>query len=141
MQNGGKLLPFSSSFPFQVSLNHLFNNGNMTLLRIDYFILGMGAFLVHIKLSFRLTQMWHISNYFCFSFMFFKCVQFRTQNNLLSFHSQTHNAFHIVNFSKLTLEHFYPQKLCNPYVFALARNIIVFLDFLDSGLSSSLGKI
>ncbi len=79
MQNGGKLLPFSSSFPFQASINHVFNNGNMTLLKIDYLIFGMGAFLVHIKLPFLLTQMWHISNYFCFSFMFFKLVQFKTQ--------------------------------------------------------------
>ncbi len=140
MQNGGKSLAFSSSFPFQTSLNHLLNNGNTTLLIIDYFILGMGAFLVHIKLPFLLTQMWHIWNWFCLSFMFFKRVWFRTQNNLLSLHSQAQNAPHMVNFSKITLKHFYPWKLCSSYVFAFAKDIVVLKKFFGNGLFSSFGK-
>jgi hypothetical protein len=72
--NGAKLLPFSSFLALQASLNHLFNNGNPTLLTIYYLILGMGPFLVHIKLPSLLTQMWHISNRFCFSHMLFNCV-------------------------------------------------------------------
>lgn len=74
IQNCSKLLPHFSSFLYQTFLNHLFNNGNTTLLRICYFILGIVAFLVHIKLPFLLAQMWHISNSFHLSCMFVKNV-------------------------------------------------------------------
>ncbi len=67
---------------------------------------------------------------FVFPTFFSKCVQFKTQNNLLSLHSWTHNAFHTVNFSKIILEQFYPWKLCSLNVSTLTTNIIVFLRFL-----------
>jgi len=89
-----------------------------------------GCFSCSHKTPFPFYQMWHISNYFCLFHMLFKHVQFRTQNNLLSLHSQTHNAFHIVDLSKITLEHFCPWKLCSLDVFKLAKDIKVFLKFL-----------
>jgi len=128
MQNGGKLLPLSSFSPLQASLNHLFSNGNMTSLRVRYLIIGMATFLVHIKLPFLLTQMWHISNHFCFSRMLFEHVRFRTQDDILSLCNQTHNAFHTINISKITLEHFYPWKLCS-YFSTLVRDIVIFKFF------------
>jgi hypothetical protein len=46
----------------------------------------------------------------------------------------------MVNFSKITLEHFYPWKLCSSYVFAFARDIIIFLNLFGIGSSFSFGK-
>ncbi len=106
--NKCKLLPLSSFFPLQASLNHLFHNGNTTSLKVCYFILGMATFLVHVKFPFLLTQMWHISNHSYLSHMFIERVRFRTQDDILSLHSQTHNALHMISISKITLEHFCP---------------------------------
>ncbi len=50
--------------------------------------------------------MWLILDCFCHSHMLFKCVKFRTQNDILSLHNQIPNAFHTINFSMITLEHF-----------------------------------
>jgi hypothetical protein len=131
MWNCGKLLPFSSSFPLQASLNHLFNNGNMTLLNIDYLILGMGAFLVHIKFPFLFTQMWHPQIVFVFLTCFSSVSDLRPKISSFSLHNWTHNALHMVNILKITFELFCPWKLCSLDVFALVKDIIVFLRFLQ----------
>jgi hypothetical protein len=72
------LLLHFSYFPFQASLNHLFNNGNTILLRICYLILGMVAFLVHIKLFFPFCP--NVANCFHLSCMFVKHVNKSWQN-------------------------------------------------------------
>jgi hypothetical protein len=95
------------------------------LLRVCYHIISMATFLVDIKFPFLFTQMWHISNHFCFSCMLFEHVRFRTQDDILSFHSQTHNALHMINISKITLEHLCPWKLCS-YFSTLVRDIVIF---------------
>ncbi len=125
-----KIVAFFFLFPLLNLPKSLVQQWKYNFVENKLLILGMGAFLVHIKLLFLFTQMWHILNYFCLSHMLFKHVRFRTQNNLLSLHSQTHNAFHIVDLSKITLAHFCPWKLCSLDVFKLAKDIRVFLKFL-----------
>jgi hypothetical protein len=141
MQNGGKLLPFSSTFPLQASLNHLFSYGNPTLM------------------TNRLPHSWHrcISCSHKTPFHFLpKCgisqttlvfpTCFSNMSNLgskitsIPLHNWTHNALHIVNISKITFEHFYPWKLCSANVFTLVRDIIVFLDFFNNDLSFLFAK-
>ncbi len=131
MRNGGKLLPFSLSFPLQASLNHLFNNENMTLLKIDYLILGMGAFLVHIKFLFLFTQMWHTQIAFVFFTCFSSVSDLRPKISSFSLHNWTHNALHMVNIFKITFEVFCPWKLYSLDVFGLVKDIIVFFRFLQ----------
>jgi hypothetical protein len=75
--------------------------------------------------------MWQISNCFSVSCMFIECVKFRTQDDILSLHSWTHNALHMINILKITLEHFYPWKLCNPNLSTLARKIVIFFRFFQ----------
>jgi hypothetical protein len=41
----------------------------------------------------------------------------------------------------ITFEHFFPQKLHSSNIFALVRNIIVFLGFFDNGLFPSFGNM
>lgn len=72
--------------------------------------------------------------------MFFKCVTFWTQNDILSLHSQTHNAFHKINFSWIILEHFYPWKLCSSKFSTLAKNIVCFFKLLQQWLNLHMAK-
>jgi uncharacterized membrane protein YccF (DUF307 family) len=104
------LLPHSSSFPFQASLNHLFNNGNTTLLKLCNLILGMVAFLVHINLPFILAQMWHISNCFHLSCMFVKRVNKSWRN--VDPHSKDHLWIHFVSVLKIDWTLIFSVWLC-----------------------------
>ncbi len=125
MKNCGKLLLLLSSFPLQVSMNHMFSIGNMTSLRTCYLIFGMVAFLVHIKFHICLAQMWHVSNNFHFSCMLFKHAKFQIENDILPLHSQTQNALCTTNFSIITFEHFFPHELYSPNFFTFAKGIVI----------------
>ncbi len=62
-----------------------------------------------------------------FSHVFQTC-QISTPNDILSLHSQTHNALHMNNFLIITFEHFYPRKLLDTSQY--------FLCFFDKKLIS-----
>jgi hypothetical protein len=75
-----KIVTFFFFFPFQISLNHLFRNHEVTLLTISYFIFCGTTFSIHVKFPFFLIQMWHVTNFLHLSFQ--ACHTFAQKSHL-----------------------------------------------------------
>jgi hypothetical protein len=111
--NNFSFLIVRSLLPLHTSLNHLFYNCDVVSLKICYFSfvwLHLNCCWFKIHLPFPPIVACHKLPFF--SYMFFKHIKFKPQNNIFTFHKGIKNAFHY--FSKPVFQHLDPQKLCSP---------------------------
>ncbi len=111
--------------PLSNPLESLVLQLNCGFVERNYLIFCTTTFVVDVYFTCFFAQIWHVIDYLRFSCMFFKYIKFWPQNNILTFHKWTYNAFHFMYLSIFTFQHLNPWKLCSPNLLTFLGKIIV----------------